>query len=167
MPRLESMRRILWIVALVGLGYLFLDARSPVGRFGSEDRPRNDARFSTEESFRNDASASDSVIAEAYEHRRSDLQVEGRGEVVRVLADDVEGSRHQRFILRLGSGQTLLIAHNIDLAPRLSDLKEGDRVEFFGEYEWNAKGGVVHWTHKDPRGRHEAGWLRHQGRTYE
>ncbi|QOY51204.1 DUF3465 domain-containing protein [Candidatus Sulfurimonas baltica] len=42
------------------------------------------------------------------------------GDVIRVLSDDNTGSRHQRFIIRLSSGQTLLIAHNIDLAPKES-----------------------------------------------
>ncbi len=65
------------------------------------------------------------------------------------------------------SGQTVLFAHNIDLAPRLNGLKVGDRVEFHGEYEWNAKGGVIHWTHRDPLGRHEPGWLKHNGRRYD
>ena len=65
-------------------------------------------------------------------------QVRGAGIVSRVLADDDNGSRHQRFILRLPSGQTLLMAHNIDLAPRIANLREGDTVEFSGEYVWNA-----------------------------
>ncbi|GGO88111.1 hypothetical protein GCM10011348_42850 [Marinobacterium nitratireducens] len=112
-------------------------------------------------------SQSDSVLAQAFRDQRSDLQVRGEGRVVKVLPDDLEGSRHQRFILELGSGQTLLVAHNIDLAPRIEGLRAGDRVEFYGEYEWNAKGGVLHWTHRDPRGRHPAGWLRHEGRTYQ
>lgn len=94
-------------------------------------------------------------------------QVRGSGTVVRVLPDDNEGSRHQRFILRLSSGQTLLVAHNIDLAPRIPGLTEGDTVEFYGEYEWNDQGGVVHWTHHDPNGRQEDGWLRNEGRTYQ
>lgn len=106
-------------------------------------------------------------LAQAFEDRRSDVQVQGRGEVIKVLADDNDGSRHQRFILRLPSGQTLLVAHNIDLADRVAALKVGDTVEFNGEYEWNAKGGVIHWTHHDPRGVHEAGWVRHKGRTYQ
>ena len=94
-------------------------------------------------------------------------QVRGSGIVVSVLADDNQGSRHQRFILELSSGQTLLVSHNIDLAPRIDSLRAGDTVEFFGEYEWNDRGGVIHWTHRDPAGRHPDGWLQHEGATYQ
>lgn len=107
-----------------------------------------------------------SVVA-AIENRASNVQVEGEGTVIKVLADDNEGDRHQRFLLKIPAGQTLLVAHNIDLAPRIDGLKKGDQVEFSGEYEWNEKGGVVHWTHHDPRGRHAAGWLKHGGRKYD
>jgi len=107
------------------------------------------------------------VLSDAFRRRASNIQVEGSGVVTRVLTDDNNGSRHQRFILTLQSGQTLLVAHNIDLAPRVGALKQGDRVDFFGEYEWNSQGGVIHWTHKDPQRRHVAGWLRHDGRTYQ
>lgn len=103
----------------------------------------------------------------AYEQRESDLQIAGEGEVLRVLPDDLKGSRHQRFILGLRSGQSLLVAHNIDLAPRIEGLRVGDRVAFFGEYEWNSRGGVIHWTHRDPRGRHPHGWLKHGGVLYQ
>jgi hypothetical protein len=111
--------------------------------------------------------ASGHAITHAYENRLSDVQVRGAGRVSRVLPDDNKGSRHQKFILRLASGQTILIAHNIDLAPRIPNIRRGDSVEFYGEYEWSQKGGVVHWTHHDPRGRHIGGWLKHKGRTYE
>ena len=87
--------------------------------------------------------------------------------VARLLPDDNSGSRHQKFILRLAGGQTLLVAHNIDIAPRVSGLSEGDQIEFNGVYEWNEKGGVLHWTHRDPNGRHTAGWLKHRGQTYQ
>ena len=97
----------------------------------------------------------------------SSRQVSGHGVVTRLLADDTKGSRHQKFILTLSSGETILVAHNIDLAPRISDLKEGDAVQFYGEYEWNEKGGVLHWTHRDPKGAHAAGWLQHKGRKYQ
>lgn len=106
-------------------------------------------------------------IASAYENRVSNLQVEGAGLVEKVLKDDLEGSRHQRLIIRLSDSQTVLIAHNIDLAPRVENIKKGDKLEFFGEYEWNNKGGVIHWTHHDPRGTHVDGWLKHRGRLYQ
>lgn len=107
------------------------------------------------------------VVQAAFNEQKSGVQVNGEGVVSRLLADDNDGSRHQRFILTLPSGQTLLVAHNIDLAPRIASLKSGDSVSFNGVYEWNAKGGVIHWTHNDPSGRHEAGWLRHAGQTYQ
>lgn len=97
----------------------------------------------------------------------SGTQAQGSGIVVRVLSDDNDGSRHQRFILKLNSGRTLLVAHNIDLAPRISGLRQGDTVEFNGEYESNSQGGVIHWTHRDPSGGHVDGWLKHDGRTYQ
>lgn len=106
------------------------------------------------------ATAGDQAIAAAFSSRASAVEVQDSGVVTRVLSDDNEGSRHQRFIVRLASGQTLLIAHNIDIAPRLEPLNVGDTVEFRGEYVWNDQGGVIHWTHHDPSGGHEAGWLK-------
>jgi hypothetical protein len=105
------------------------------------------------------------AIAEAFRNRTSNIQVSGVGVVRRVLSDDNDGSRHQRFILELSNGQTVLVSHNIDLAARLISLERGDTVEFFGEYEWNANGGVIHWTHHDPARQHVDGWLKHEGRT--
>jgi hypothetical protein len=106
-------------------------------------------------------------IAGAYAKHLSNVQVESSGVVAKVLKDDNDGSRHQRLIVRLASGQTILIAHNIDLAPRIEGVREGAPISFFGEYEWNNKGGLVHWTHRDPSGRHRAGWIRYGGRTYQ
>jgi hypothetical protein len=112
------------------------------------------------------STAGNAAIEKAFAQGRSDVQVSGRGTVIKLLADDNEGSRHQKFLVRLPSGLTLLIAHNIDLAPRINKLKVSDSIEFYGEYEWNEQGGVIHWTHKDPAGRHRAGWLQHKGQKY-
>ena len=144
------MRRLLWIAVIVAVGY-----------FGAE------RGFFGGHAIGVGAEPSAQVLASAFEDRQSGIQVRGTGTVVRVLSDDNDGSRHQRFILETATGQTLLVAHNIDLAPRVSSLSNGDTVEFNGQYEWNAKGGVIHWTHRDPQGRHAAGWLRHAGRTYQ
>lgn len=110
---------------------------------------------------------SDAVLAQAFSNHESNLQVTGEGTVTKLLPDDTNGSRHQKFIVKLGTGQTLLVAHNIDLASRIDQLGSGDTVEFSGEYEWNEKGGVLHWTHRDPNGTHPAGWIKHNGQTYQ
>jgi hypothetical protein len=108
-----------------------------------------------------------SPVAEAYKRKQSNIQVEDSGEVIRILKDDTQGHKHQKFLLRLVSGETILIAHNIDLAPRIENLSIGENVAFYGEYEYNPKGGVVHWTHHDPKKRHINGWLKHQNRLYQ
>lgn len=109
----------------------------------------------------------DSPVGRAFKNRASNVQVEDEGAIVRTLTDDLDGGRHQRFLVRLASGQTVLIAHNIDIARRVVGLHKGDRVRFYGEYVWNEKGGLVHWTHHDPQGNHTAGWLQHNGRIYQ
>ena len=91
--------------------------------------------------------------------------IEDTGFVRRLLSDDDDGSRHQRFIVQRKNGDTLLIAHNIDLARRIP-LGMGDRVHFRGMYEWNDLGGLVHWTHHDPQGMEDGGYVRYRTKTY-
>lgn len=153
------MNKWLLIVAIAIAGY--------VGLTQYADRSSNDQ---TEISKSNEIATdtgSDSALASAFESKTSNLQIAGKGTVAKILKDDTDGSRHQRFIIRLDSGQTLLVAHNIDLAPRINALREGDALMFYGEYEWSSKGGVIHWTHHDPSGQHVAGWLKHDGQLYQ
>ncbi len=91
--------------------------------------------------------------------------IDGAGMVCRLLNDDFDGSRHQRFVLDLRNGQTLLIAHNIDLADRIP-LGMGDTIRFRGMYEWNDLGGLVHWTHHDPMGIDEGGYIDFRNARY-
>ncbi len=108
-----------------------------------------------------------SVIEYAFANQQSNLQIVQQGVVTRLLPDDLRGSKHQKFIVRLKKGLKLLIVHNIDLAPRVSDLSKGSIITFHGEYEWNNKGGLIHWTHHDPQGRHQDGWLEYKGKRYQ
>jgi len=62
----------------------------------------------------------------AFAHQDRDVWVLGSGTVERLLRDDTKAPRHQRFLVRIAPGQTLLIAHNIDVAPRVP-LRKGDR----------------------------------------
>ena len=111
--------------------------------------------------------ATQSKIEQLITQHQSNIQVEISGVVIKLLPDDLSGNRHQKFILKLNSGDTILIAHNIDLAPRINSLKQGDRITAYGEYEWNNKGGVLHWTHHDPNKKHLDGWIRLQGSQYQ
>lgn len=106
-------------------------------------------------------------IMQAYQQQLSNIQVQSKGEVKAILADDNDGSRHQKMILKLENGLTVLVAHNIDLAPRVEGLRKGEIVEFYGEYEYSSKGGVIHWTHHDPQAKHVDGWLKYQGKSYQ
>lgn len=107
-----------------------------------------------------------SAIEQAYAHKKSDIQVSGSGVVVKLLADDNQGSRHQKFLVKINPRQTLLFAHNIDLAEQIP-LHVGDEVSFSGEYVYNPKGGIMHWTHLDPHGHHASGWIMLNGHKYQ
>jgi hypothetical protein len=158
---MKNTRRLLLFAAILFSAY-FRWQRSSTPE-SAADAPRDLAA----ETDRASSAAAEMAIEQAFANHLSDLQVGGAGTVSAILADDTQGSRHQKFLLRLPSGQTLLIAHNIDLAPRIDDLRKGDRVRFYGEYEYNDKGGVVHWTHHDPGRRHVDGWLLHNGNRYQ
>lgn len=110
-----------------------------------------------------------SPIDKAFSERRSDVWMTENATVTRILSDDNDGSRHQRFIVKIPSGRTVLIAHNIDLAPRVP-VQVGDEIRFRGEYEYNTQGGIIHWTHHDPtpnpRTPEREGWIEHNGNTY-
>lgn len=131
------------------------DAGAPV----SEPSTRTTAPPPTQTS---DATSPESLFRD----ERSGVMTTARGRVVKTLPDDNDGSRHQRFLVELPSGHTVLIAHNIDLADRVP-LDEGDTVTIRGQYEWSDKGGTIHWTHHDPGNRREGGWIEHAGERYE
>ena len=168
----SKMKKILFlIIAAVVVYGLFLHEGGILSSFLSHEAGNSDSilqdAFSNQEIGLHEPSNSDSILQKAFDNQESGLQVTGKGVVIKTLSDDLDGSKHQRFILKLDSGQTLLIAHNIDLAPRINELMQGDTVEFYGVYEWNSKGGVIHWTHHDPGNKHVAGWLKHDGRIFQ
>jgi len=107
-------------------------------------------------------------LLDAFKNKQSNVIVENvAGTVEALLPDDIEGDKHQRFIIRIARNQTLLVVHNIDMASRVDGLIKGDRVSVKGEYEWNERGGLVHWTHKDPRNSHADGWIDYRNVRYE
>jgi hypothetical protein len=122
------------------------------------------SKFSPEQAYQQPIPTS---AEQAYKQQQSDVQLTVEAQIIKLLPDDLDGNRHQKFIIETQSGQTILVAHNIDLAPKIVDLKVGDTVRIYGEYEWNNKGGILHWTHHDPAKQHPDGWVEHQNKRYQ
>lgn len=151
----KKQRRILFFVAVILVYAVYAWQQR------STAPPPHPAREETSAAFQEGESA----VLELYRERRSGVMVEVDARVIELLADDTRPPRHQRFVVALSRGHTLLISHNIDLAPR-APITVGDRARIRGQYEWNERGGVVHWTHHDPRGRRRGGFIRHREQEY-
>ncbi|MDF1838471.1 MAG: DUF3465 domain-containing protein [Planctomycetota bacterium] len=110
-------------------------------------------------------------VYQQFKAQRSSVWVTTEGKVVHLLADDNEGSRHQQFLLELDEALdfTGKVAHNIDDAPYITTLKKGDTIQIQGRYEYNEKGGVIHFTHRAdrPTKRKPGGWIDHKGKRYQ
>ena len=114
-------------------------------------------------------SPDDAAVCAAYQAGRSHAEVVASGTVSRVLG--VQNGRvgpHEGFLMKLDSGCdiTVRVEANTDFTGEFP-LSQGDRVTVKGEYEYYSRGGVIHWTHRDPRGRHEAGFIETGGKHYE
>jgi hypothetical protein len=157
------MRKLIAFVGLLGVIYALALQHGVLNRAAAPSLPEAQAQAIEPAP----PGCDESTLASAYRNHASHVEVCGRGVTAKVLKDDTQGARHQRFVVRLPSGQTVLIAYNFDLAPRIEGLRPGAPIEFTGEYEWNGQGGVVHWTHRDPAGHHPPGWIRYGGRVYQ
>lgn len=116
-----------------------------------------------------DTSAStinESEVAAAQNGHQSHVQVTCTLPVKRMLRPDEKGEKHEKFLLQLSNGSTILVAHNVSRAPSVP-ISAGDIVTVHGEYIWNAKGGVIHWTHASDTPRHESGFIDFNGQRYQ
>ncbi|HEY9718058.1 MAG TPA: DUF3465 domain-containing protein [Trichormus sp.] len=94
------------------------------------------------------------------------VEVTVKAPVKELLPDDTEGVPHQRFLIELSNGTTLLIAHDTAIAPHVP-LEPGDTPIIRGEFIWNQRGGVIHFTHHPARPGHEGGFIYVNGKRYE
>ena len=114
------------------------------------------------------AQPDDTAIVDDFHNHQSNVEVTADGTVVRLLADRTSSTgTHEQFIIKLSSGDlTIEVEHNISIAKRVP-VQEGDHVIIHGEYVWNAQGGLIHFTHHDPQGTHEVGYILDGGTTYD
>jgi Protein of unknown function (DUF3465) len=86
--------------------------------------------------------------------------------VKKLLPTDTEGLPHQKFLIELSNGSTILIAHDLKYAPAVP-IQPGDVLRIHGEYIWNKLGGLIHWTHHSDTPKHDSGWIDFNGMRYQ
>jgi hypothetical protein len=114
-------------------------------------------------------SPNDAALCSAYSSGQSHVEVVADGTVTRLLGiQPGVVSPHEGFLMRLRSGCDTIVRVevNTDLAGTFP-IARGEAVTVKGEYEYYPLGGVIHWTHHDPRGRHEGGFIEIGGKMYE
>jgi len=110
------------------------------------------------------------AIYNAWLTQHSHLEVTASGVIARDLGtrSGVSGT-HEGFLLHLsgasGRGLTVRVEANVDFTG-LMPIAAGEPVVVRGEYEFDSRGGVIHWTHRDPRGRHPDGYIQIQNKRY-
>ena len=107
------------------------------------------------------------AIVQDFQNHRSYVEVTADGTVVTIFPDRSSSSGvHEQFVIRLSSGDiTVDVEHNISIGKRVP-VAMGDSVVVHGEYIWNSKGGLIHFTHHDPQGTHEGGYIKDNNSTY-
>lgn len=83
--------------------------------------------------------------------------------VVRVLGmRESRSGLHEGFLIS-SSGVRILVEDNADITGPIP-LRSGERIRLQGQFECDD--GVIHWTHRDPSGRHIAGYVEANGKYY-
>jgi len=117
------------------------------------------------------AHGEEGAVYRAWAEQRSYVEVTAQGSVARVLGIRTGPSGpHEGFLLHLrgadGHGLTVRVEDNVAITGPVP-IAAGDDLTVRGEYIYDARGGVIHWTHHDPRGRHQSGYLDVGGRRYQ
>jgi len=165
----RKMRRIVFMLVAAGIAtgvnYYNKNYNSDKNSSAQTSSSKLPSTFSSAEFTESEQQQAIQKIQVAKDNTGAQFWVGFNGKVVKILKDDLIGSRHQKFLVSPTSDITLLVAHNIDLASRVP-VNKGDSISLYGRYEWNNRGGVMHWTHHDPKGKKKGGWIKVNGKTY-
>lgn len=107
-----------------------------------------------------------STVQDAYRAHQSGMMAEVTGTVARILIDDKDDLRNQKFIIRLSNGQMLLVIHD-QVASERVPVSVNDTVLVRGKYQWSETGGTLQFTRRDHSTRRMHGWIEHQGKRYD
>ena len=101
----------------------------------NQQTAKNSASYTDKKRQATNIQCNNAVINQAYQAKNPSVkrQVLGCGTVIKVLKDDNEGSRHQKFLVKIDNypNITVLIAHNIDLAPRIEGIQANNPIRFY------------------------------------
>ena len=106
------------------------------------------------------------ALEEAHRYRQTGIMAEVDGTVARILMDDKEDQRNQKFTIRLTNGQMVLVIHDQEAAGRVP-VSFGDTVLVRGEYVWTETGGTLRHTQRDYSAQRLHGWIDHKGERYD
>lgn len=114
-----------------------------------------------------EAPISNDRLLQAFEDGRTGIWVSAQAPVVQSLGDEmIRGKTHQKFSIRPAENVTVQIRHSVEDAERVP-VEPGDRIRVHGYYEWDARGGFIWRTFKDPDEPGGGGWVEHKGRRYD
>jgi len=115
----------------------------------------------------NSLQGENSSICDAHALQRSRVEVTASGTVTRILGiREGPSGTHEGFLVRVPDCNIVIrVEHNVDIGGSIP-LHQGEAVQLRGEYLYDPRGGIVHYTHHDPSGRHPGGSITAGGETY-
>lgn len=131
-----------------------------------EQNDYSNQQQSGQRSYSRDTVGSDAPAINAQAQQLIKAEITFTAPVKKLLPPDTRGLPHQKFLLELSNGTTILVAHNTRMAPEVP-ISAGSFVTIKGEYIWNPKGGLMHWTHHTDTPNHEGGYIDFNGKRYE
>ncbi len=154
---MHGKKHILSLFSLVSITFLTL----LWGGFGCSVQGEQASQAETQQTqqIQQTRNSADQEVLNAQAKGLTKVHVTFSAVVYKLLPDDIKGIPHQRFLLRLSNNTTVLIAHNTNLGAYLN-IKPGDIVDVSGEYIWNQKGGLVHYTHPSTSTFREGGFIK-------
>lgn len=139
------------------------------GRHGSD---RRDDQNSGGQSNQNpdqryqDNISDDAALVKAVENKQQVKYLQAANMVVvKVLPEDNQGLRHQKWVVKLSSGKTVTAVYNTSMCEEVP-VQVGDVVGLGGHFLWTNQGPIIHWLHKDPKRNRPDGYVELAGKKY-
>lgn len=153
-----------WILLVVFS--LLIQVPAEAKRRDREQDERRSRRDRTEQVDSARVSSNDADLVRAVQDRRYvSFVTASQVTVSKVMEDDTLGKPHQRWYVRLSSGDEVFCVYNLDMGKRVP-LKLGDVISMGGEFKWTSRGALLHWLHHDPRNNRPDGFVEVGGTRY-